>query len=253
MSNKILNARVQHKIDTWENWSKAENFIPLKGEIIIYTTNEKGEAETKIKIGDGTTKVNDLEFAVAGSASGEVGTNAIQSDWAQTDTTKLDYIKNKPEIGDNIEENSSKLATSGAVFEAIKKIASAGGIVYEAGKLTKIENNKISSTLGDKLSETFEIPVWEDFGVLDLVFEPDMFGPNIDVYVPKEPALNPNDYMLSHLKSGTAPIHDLSVIEMYDPNEEKTYLLDATMTTAFDQDGMQLIVGYNLNIDLNTG
>jgi hypothetical protein len=248
MSNKILNARVQHKIDTWENWSKAENFIPLKGEIIIYTTNEKGEAETKIKIGDGTTKVNDLEFAVAGSASGEVGTNAIQSDWAQTDTTKLDYIKNKPEIGDNIEENSSKLATSGAVFEAIKKIASAGGIAYEAGKLTKIENNKISSTLGDKLNETFEIPVWEDFGTLDLVFEPDM-----GVYIPKEIALNPNDYMLSHFKSGAAPIQDLSAIEMYDPNEEKTYLLDATIATAIDLDGMQLIVGYNLNANLNTG
>jgi hypothetical protein len=95
-----------------------------------------------------------LKFATAGSASGEVNTNTIQSDWAQTDATKLDYIKNKPEIGVDIEENSSKLATSGAVFEAIKKIASAGGIAYEAGKLTKIENNTISSTLGEKIGET---------------------------------------------------------------------------------------------------
>jgi hypothetical protein len=94
MSNKILNARVQHKIDTWENWSKAENFIPLLGELIIYTTNEKGEAETKIKIGDGTTKVNDLEFAVANSASGD--TEFAQSDWAQIDSQAADYIKNKP-------------------------------------------------------------------------------------------------------------------------------------------------------------
>lgn len=70
----------------------------MLGELIIYTTNEKGEAEIKIKIGDGTTNVNDLEFAVAGSASGE--TEFAQSDWAQTDIQAADYIKNKP--GDEI-------------------------------------------------------------------------------------------------------------------------------------------------------
>lgn len=98
--SKQFNTRIQHKIDTYENWGKAENFIPLLGELIIYTTNEKGEAETKIKIGDGTTNVNDLEFAVAGSASGE--TEFAQSDWAQTDSQAADYIKNKP--GDEIKE-----------------------------------------------------------------------------------------------------------------------------------------------------
>ena len=153
MATKQFNARVQHKIDTWENWGKAENFIPLKGELIIYTTDENGNAKTQFKIGDGESYVKDLKFAAAGSTSGGTSTSAIQSDWAQTDTSALDYIKNKPEIGVDIEENSSKLATSGAVFEAIKKIASTGGIAYEAGKLTKIENNKISSTLGDKIGE----------------------------------------------------------------------------------------------------
>lgn len=52
-----FNARLQHKIDTSENWSKATNFKPLKGEIIIYSDLKK------IKIGDGETLVNDLEFA----------------------------------------------------------------------------------------------------------------------------------------------------------------------------------------------
>lgn len=94
MSTKF-NTRIQNKIDTYENWSKAENFTPLLGELIIYTTNEKGEAETKIKIGDGITKVNDLEFAVSGSVF-------AQSDWAQTDSQAADYIKNKP--GDEIEK-----------------------------------------------------------------------------------------------------------------------------------------------------
>ena len=67
MSNQF-NARVQHKIDTWENWGKAENFTPLKGEIIIYTTNEKGENEVKLKIGDGKTNVNLLPFITSAAA-----------------------------------------------------------------------------------------------------------------------------------------------------------------------------------------
>ena len=106
---KQFNTRIQHKIDTYENWNKAENFIPLEGELIIYTTNENGDAETKIKIGDGETLVKDLDFAAGGPASGETSTNAIQSDWAQTNNTRLDYIKNKP--GDKIVSEVTCLLT----------------------------------------------------------------------------------------------------------------------------------------------
>ena len=94
MSKKI-NVRTQHKIDTYENWSKAENFVPLKGELIIYTTDENGNEIVKLKIGDGETVVHSLPFAVGGSATDEPGLAQIQSDWAQTDETQPDYIKNK--------------------------------------------------------------------------------------------------------------------------------------------------------------
>lgn len=86
MATKQFNTRVQHKIDTWENWSKAENFKPLLGEIIIYTTDENGNENVKIKIGDGNTVVHSLPFT------------QIQSNWAQEDSTALDYIQNKPTI-----------------------------------------------------------------------------------------------------------------------------------------------------------
>lgn len=43
------------KKDTFENWSKAKNFIPKESEIIVYI--DKG-----MKIGDGKTRVNDLPF-----------------------------------------------------------------------------------------------------------------------------------------------------------------------------------------------
>lgn len=56
MANKTFQGRIVQKHDTEANWKKATNFIPLKGEIIIY------DDLNKIKIGDGTTKVNDLKF-----------------------------------------------------------------------------------------------------------------------------------------------------------------------------------------------
>ena len=44
------------KKDTSINWNKAKNFIPKENEIIIYTDFNS------IKIGNGKTKVNDLQF-----------------------------------------------------------------------------------------------------------------------------------------------------------------------------------------------
>lgn len=56
MSDKILNTRVKQKIDTKANWDKAVNFVPLKGEIIVYSDLNK------IKIGDGAKKIGELPF-----------------------------------------------------------------------------------------------------------------------------------------------------------------------------------------------
>ena len=58
MANKILQARTTQKIDTSENWAKAINFVPLNGEFIIYSDTKQ------IKVGDGVTTVNDLEFCI---------------------------------------------------------------------------------------------------------------------------------------------------------------------------------------------
>ena len=62
--DRKLNARMQQKIDTYENWSKATNFIPLKGELIIYTTDENGNEKIGFKIGTGELdkNVHQLDF-----------------------------------------------------------------------------------------------------------------------------------------------------------------------------------------------
>ena len=56
MANKTFQGRIIQKHDTKANWDKATNFVPLKGEIIVYDDLKK------IKIGDGATKVGNLAF-----------------------------------------------------------------------------------------------------------------------------------------------------------------------------------------------
>ena len=82
-TEKTINARMQMKTDTALNWSKAINFIPKKGEIIIYEADSDYGYE-RMKIGDGSTKVNDLPFVIGAK------------DWNQNDPTASDYIKNRP-------------------------------------------------------------------------------------------------------------------------------------------------------------
>lgn len=47
------------KVDTAENWAKAVNYVPDKFTILVF---EYPDSSPKIKIGDGSHKVNDLPF-----------------------------------------------------------------------------------------------------------------------------------------------------------------------------------------------
>ena len=73
MTEKQILSRILHKYDTEENWNKATNFIPKKGELIIY-----GDLE-RFKIGDGTSKLSELNFY-----DEELRTliNDLSADWA---------------------------------------------------------------------------------------------------------------------------------------------------------------------------
>ena len=56
MAEKTIKTRVMQKTDTKENWDKATNFVPKKGELIVYSDLRR------IKVGDGVTKVGALQF-----------------------------------------------------------------------------------------------------------------------------------------------------------------------------------------------
>lgn len=82
---KNIYGRISQKIDTEANWLKAINFIPNKGEIIIYE-KDTSYSYDRIKIGDGVSNVNDLPFF----------NELFQVDWNQTDENAKDFILNKP-------------------------------------------------------------------------------------------------------------------------------------------------------------
>lgn len=77
MADKILNATIQHKYDTAANWDTVKTtFIPMPGELIIYAAekNENNEETlpTKLKVGDGTSTLENLPFINASEKAEEL-------------------------------------------------------------------------------------------------------------------------------------------------------------------------------------
>ena len=75
-SNNTIKTRIQLKSDTEANWNKTGpkdgslGFVPLRGELIIYSADET-HAFSRLKVGDGTTNVVNLPFIDAGTLNGE--------------------------------------------------------------------------------------------------------------------------------------------------------------------------------------
>ena len=63
-TEKEILSRVINKHDIEANWNKAVNFIPKKGEFILYDIDENFNYE-RIKVGDGITPVINLPFYLA--------------------------------------------------------------------------------------------------------------------------------------------------------------------------------------------
>lgn len=59
--SRNIKTRIQHKHDIEANWLQAVNFVPLAGELIVYDA-DADHAKPRIKLGDGVTLVNQLEF-----------------------------------------------------------------------------------------------------------------------------------------------------------------------------------------------
>jgi len=81
-ANNTIKTRIQLKSDTEANWRKSvlisdggekssgTSFVPLLGELIVYTADTT-HPFSRLKIGDGSTNVVSLPFVDAGTLNGE--------------------------------------------------------------------------------------------------------------------------------------------------------------------------------------
>ena len=76
MATIVSNARVFQKNGLEENWNKVTDYIPGKGEIIIYNADEDHEYP-RLKVGDGVSLPKDLPFAMAGGTGGDIDLSNI--------------------------------------------------------------------------------------------------------------------------------------------------------------------------------
>lgn len=69
----IKNARFQQRRNTSEYWRMNPTFVPLDGEVIIYTDYQivNGRNVPAIKIGDGKTAIVSLPFVIGNNSSDE--------------------------------------------------------------------------------------------------------------------------------------------------------------------------------------
>lgn len=133
MANKTYQGRIVQKHDSSANWAKATNFIPLKGEIIIY------DDLNKIKIGDGTTKVNDLDFSSCLPDGGTAGDALVKN-------------SNGGEWETPIEATLVSLPTGILKSDGTTITAATAGVDYHS------VTNKYTFTVSDATQSTFTIP-----------------------------------------------------------------------------------------------
>ena len=108
-----INSRIRVTRDTTANWNSHRTFIPLRGEVIVYTDysqTDDGSGHTVnvpgIKIGDGSAYLIDLPF-VGGETLQELRVHSSNTDIHVTQNEKT-FCNNKL----NCEVNSENLILS---------------------------------------------------------------------------------------------------------------------------------------------
>lgn len=139
MAEKNIKSRIVHKHDTELNWSKATNFIPKQGEIIIYDIDSNHSYE-RIKIGDGTTKVNNLPFADANKVDKISGKSLSTNDYTTAEKNKLAGIAegaNKTIVDSALSSTSTDPVQNKVVNAAINDL---NALVGDTAVATQISN-----------------------------------------------------------------------------------------------------------------
>ena len=120
----IIDTRIKLKRDTTEHWNNVQGFIPLQGEVIIYTDHEKtirviGNKEVEvdvpgIKIGTGNAYIQDLPF-VDDELRNRLMVHIDDMDMHTTLEEKL-FWNNKVNIDDKYEIVRDRLENETLIF-----------------------------------------------------------------------------------------------------------------------------------------
>ena len=94
MIEKELRTRMIQKHDIEVNWEKAINFIPKKGELIVYDPDENYNY-SRVKIGDGISTASELHFIIA----------------VDTSLTQSGQAADAKAVGDRLRSLSEKILT----------------------------------------------------------------------------------------------------------------------------------------------
>lgn len=132
MANKTVKTRIVNKHDVETNWAKAVNFIPKKGEIIVYDEDDTHTCP-RFKVGDGKTVVSSLPFT-----TDVLGKTVFESD-EFTAGQEYDLVKYRFKTGEN---------QYGAVLFGKEGSNSGAMIGLEQVEGTRRLNFRASSTAG---------------------------------------------------------------------------------------------------------
>ncbi len=137
-TEKKITSRIQQKHDVAANWAKATNFIPKKGEIIIYDAeyNASGEETqaVRFKIGDGTRTVNNLPFAVIDYSSDietleqKVANNSTAIGALQENTVPKTRKINNKALSSDITLGAADVGVNETTFPGLKKTGTVTGV-----------------------------------------------------------------------------------------------------------------------------
>lgn len=172
MANNTFQGRIIQKHDTKANWDKATNFVPLKGEIIIYDDLKK------IKIGDGVTKIGNLVFIndldtingkylplTGGTMTGNININNktitnLKTPTADTEAANKKYVDDQIAANDHIVNRFTFTATAGQSTFTIPfdfKDSSALTIYYNGIMMRETDNYTVSGKVITLVGFTAEV------------------------------------------------------------------------------------------------
>lgn len=148
---QAIKARIIQKHDTEENWQKATNFVPKKGEIIVYDIDSNHTYE-RLKIGDGVTVVSSLPFLDPMLLNLENGTgvNALQQKKDAGYTGVAIKTKNPNAYAlDNTLTDNEPIGATGDYASSFGGTSSAQGKRSHAEGTSTIAKGKYSHAEGD--------------------------------------------------------------------------------------------------------